>query len=102
VEYPTWTGSEPCQSVGGDLWFPDDPFEAKTLNVVAAEVCQSCPSIEPCAEWGIAHEKHGVWGGLNPAQRIFIRARRGIHVDTPNHTAWIESIAGLRATGGAA
>jgi WhiB family redox-sensing transcriptional regulator len=102
VEYPTWTGSEPCQSVGGDLWFPDDPFEAKTLNVVAAEVCQPCPSIEPCAEWGIAHEKHGVWGGLSPAQRILIRARRGIHVDTPNHTAWIESIAGLRATGGAA
>lgn len=43
----------------------------------ASELCQGCPMIEHCAEWGIAHEEYGVWGGLPPAMRKRTRMKRG-------------------------
>ena len=53
-----------------DWWFPADKVNA----TVAKAICQTCPLIEPCRAHGIAHEQHGVWGGLTVRER---RAMRG-------------------------
>lgn len=41
----------------------------------AVDRCHSCPVLEPCAAYALAHaEPAGVWGGLTPARRTEIRA----------------------------
>lgn len=44
---------------------------------IAKMFCERCPVVDACAEWGIAHEIHGIWGGLTEAQRRTIRRQRG-------------------------
>jgi len=34
-------------------------------------------------EWGLSHEKYGVWGGTSPATRRHIREELGIGVAEP-------------------
>lgn len=65
-----------CIGIPTSTFFPDR-YDAATL-AAARKVCRSCPLIEPCAEWGIRHEMHGVWGGLSERQREHARAKRGL------------------------
>ena len=46
-------------------------------RMTARIFCQHCPVLAECAEWGIANEEHGIWGGLTEAQRRVIRRERG-------------------------
>ncbi len=48
---------------------------------MAKKICMECPVLDKCAEWGILHEKYGVWGGLSPRDRMAIRKQRGIIVE---------------------
>jgi hypothetical protein len=48
-------------------------------------ICARCPQLAPCREWGIRHERLGVWGGLGSGDRIRIRRQRGIALETPGH-----------------
>lgn len=52
-------------------WTADDPAE----QAVAARLCQSCPALTACREYGTAFPKeYGVYGGRTDTQR---RPRRG-------------------------
>lgn len=65
--------SAACASVDPDLFFPargEDPYHAR-------RICKSCPLLEPCREYGLAHpELWGVWGGLGSQQRRDVRMGR--------------------------
>jgi hypothetical protein len=54
-----------------DWWFPADKVNATT----AKQICNTCPLIEPCKAHGIAHERHGVWGGLTVRERQALRGK---------------------------
>lgn len=43
---------------------------------IVNEVCIDCPFLSECREWGLAHEDHGIWGGLGPVDREYVRAVR--------------------------
>lgn len=64
-----------CAEIGGDWWFIDkddnniDPRLPKSI-------CGRCQHQTECAEWGIANEDYGIWGGLTPRQRQKIRTER--------------------------
>ena len=63
--------------VGGDLWFPDQGGD--TTNVIrAVNICNQCNHRLECAEWGIANERFGIWGGLTTVRREQIRRKRNI------------------------
>lgn len=68
-----------CAEVGGNMFFPrdyDDNAQSRYLEdfyKTAKRICQTCEHIQECAEWGIANETIGVWGGLSPADRNKIR-----------------------------
>lgn len=75
MEYPRFTGREPCRSTDPEAFYPEvfSPEHDRAIR----EICEWCPMREPCADWGIRHETHGYWGGLSPADRRKIRRKRG-------------------------
>jgi len=81
MKYPDFT-SATCRGIGLEFFFPEekgaghDPEER-----MAKKFCMECPVLDKCAEWGILHERYGVWGGLSPRDRMAIRKQRGITVD---------------------
>lgn len=83
---PPATGA--CSEVGWVFHFPDKG--QSELYTYARVLCASCEVIEACAEWGIKHEEHGMWGGLTPDERMAIRIRDGIDFDDPSQEMrWI-------------
>jgi WhiB family redox-sensing transcriptional regulator len=68
-----------CAQIGGDLWFPEQGGDTRSVPV-AMRICNQCVHRLECAEWGINYEKHGIWGGLNPRQRQRIRTKRNIRL----------------------
>ena len=75
MEYPRFTGREPCRSTDPEAFYPEvfSPEHDRAIR----EICEWCPMREPCADWGMRHETHGYWGGLSPADRRKIRRKRG-------------------------
>jgi hypothetical protein len=74
-----------CAEVGYTYFYlddkDDDTIDDSSSNpsyAIALSVCKKCEHISECAEWGIANEIHGVWGGLTPYDRIKIRKKRKI------------------------
>lgn len=55
----------PCMQAP-ELWWSDERDE----QMLAVEGCQDCPIKNMCLQWSIdAHEKEGVWGGMNGSDR---------------------------------
>lgn len=66
----------PCSNAP-DLFFPD-PDDAIGMKAImsAKKMCQECPLINLCAEYGIeANEEFGIWGGFTASERRSIRYR---------------------------
>lgn len=84
-----WQFDQPiCSQVGVELFYIDDRDDVRPKVAVLADyniarkICDSCVHKIDCAEWGIEHEVHGLWGGLTPQERAKIRKSRGIVVNT--------------------
>jgi hypothetical protein len=64
-------GPRPCQEPGADpdAWFPERG-DAAALDAARA-LCGPCPDRAACLAGALArNELHGVWGGLDPAERL--------------------------------
>lgn len=62
-----WVRRAACAGHGFADWFVDDP-SGKYL--AARAVCDRCVVKRECLTWAIeAKIHHGMWGGLNPAER---------------------------------
>lgn len=57
--------------------------DISTLTAARAEqICRSgCPVIQACGDWGLRHERHGVWGGLSYRTLNAERKRLGIRLE---------------------
>jgi len=83
-----WEFDQPlCAQVGAELFFQEDrddkkPGMSEIDYNVARKICHSCVHKVECAEWGIQHEVHGLWGGLTPQDREKVRRNRKIVVNT--------------------
>lgn len=79
-----WQFTNPsCASVEVTVFFAKDKDEPDLSPDMsdypyAKKICGTCPHRIECAEWGIANETHGVWGGLTPKERQKIRRQRRI------------------------
>lgn len=59
--------------------YPDAFFTEAGYPVDAARsLCNECPIKTMCAEYGIAYEHDGVYGGLSPHERRQIRSLRNL------------------------
>ena len=82
VDY-AWQSDAACMGANGELFLgPDEerPRDRVRREGLALLVCNACPVRSPCLEHALAvPERHGVWGGTTPEQRLTMR-RGGLHV----------------------
>lgn len=72
-----------CNGIDTDVFYPvQDTFTTAEEKVIE-RMCIDCPVMMACLEWGLAHERYGVWGGTTPARRKAIRTRIGWVVSEP-------------------
>ena len=75
MPYPTLDNGAKC--VGNEAFMDGLAYASRdTINTMKA-VCASCPLLTSCREWGIAHERALMFGGLLPGERAAIRKERG-------------------------
>lgn len=66
-----------CFGVPTEIFYPlTDKFTPEEERYIRERVCGGCPVIEACAEWGLVHERYGIWGGMTPVMRDRERRRR--------------------------
>ena len=79
MNYPQWTGNEPCRTVDPELYFYTSLSKMRpAVRQMLAEMCNECPSREPCLMWALRHEAYGYWSGTTDMQRDAMRKTLGI------------------------
>lgn len=81
--YPAYTGDEPCRQVDPE-WFYPVTFNGVTRKdrAMLNDLCNGCSMREPCLSWALAHEKEGFWAGTTPEDRIKLRRKMSIALDS--------------------
>lgn len=75
-----------CAGSSVSLFYPDPRTRSITPEMrKALNLCRGCRVLSECAEYGINHEMHGIWGGLTERQRVVIRRERNITVQIPGY-----------------
>lgn len=73
-----------CAGTDLEVWFPGDTVHNTSSEIQAARrVCNACPLLEPCRDWGLRHEMFGIYGGLSAGERRVIRIKAGISYSAP-------------------
>lgn len=70
-----------CIGTDTDAFFPGQTMT--TENLAAKRICDRCEVKEPCLEWALHHELHGMWGGVSAGERVKMRTRLGISFTAP-------------------
>ena len=73
VASPTWRDQGSCRESPVDFF----PFaeDAQAIRL-AKDVCDLCPVIDDCLAYAIeTRQSDGVWGGLTPKERLYLRRR---------------------------
>src|SRR4051794_22632321 len=67
-----WLDQAACAAADPEIFFP----ASGEPDAGAKQYCASCPVRDACREYALAAgEEHGVWGGLNEAERRAIHAK---------------------------
>lgn len=69
-----WQDKAACRGPNTSIFFPPPQFERKDDKDLrerrAKAICGSCPVRRSCLEYALRiREPHGIWGGLNEAER---------------------------------
>lgn len=69
-----WQMKAACRGPQAAVFFPPPTFERKSdkryREERAKDICRTCAVRTPCLDYAIAiKEQHGIWGGLNEAER---------------------------------
>ena len=72
-----------CREHENKVWFPTRGHAGKVAALEAKKVCDSCPVLSDCREWGLRYERFGVWGGMTPNERWDERKRIKLDVIEP-------------------
>lgn len=76
----SWQLKAACRGPQAGYFFPPSHFEKKdekeTREREAKSICATCSVRDACLDYALSiREPHGVWGGLNEAERKQIMAR---------------------------
>jgi len=84
--YPVYTGNEPCAGYE-DLYLHENPRYLKAEEVdTMRQQCASCPLLDQCRTWAIAHETFGFWGGMTQFERDDHRKEHAIMHQEPSRS----------------
>ena len=74
-----------CKGVNTDVFYPVQELFSRDEERMFKKMCSDCPVMMACLEWGLAHERYGVWGGTTPPMRHKIRKNIGWGLTEPQH-----------------
>ena len=77
----SWQRQAACRGPAAALFYPPTAAEPRPAREArerrAKAICAGCPVRSPCLAFALdSREPHGIWGGLNEAERQAILARR--------------------------
>jgi Transcription factor WhiB len=84
---PELTKDAACKGLDVELFYPDKDIFTHEEERLFARMCSDCPVMEMCLEWGLVHERSGVWGGTTPFRRQNIRRSLNLIVSDPRGIA---------------
>jgi WhiB family redox-sensing transcriptional regulator len=69
-----WQVKAACRGPQASVFFPPTSFERKDEKLDrerrAKAICATCAGRRPCLDYALKiREPHGIWGGLNEAER---------------------------------
>jgi WhiB family redox-sensing transcriptional regulator len=75
---PEWMKKAACLGEDVDDFFPADARRAKDTRGIrrARELCESCPVIDECFEFGLKFGSTGIWGGRTQSELWAERRKR--------------------------
>lgn len=72
----SWRERALCREIGTELFFSEEKGDTAGTRQ-ARKVCRLCDVQAECLTEAITNdEMYGIWGGLNPDQRMRIQGRR--------------------------
>jgi WhiB family redox-sensing transcriptional regulator len=76
-----WQMKAACRGPQATVFFPPSHFERKEEKLEREErakaICRTCSVRRPCLAYAIRiREPHGIWGGLNEAERKQVGPQR--------------------------
>jgi WhiB family redox-sensing transcriptional regulator len=74
------TALSACRDYPTDWWYPLKGRHAYSSSRDAVVICRKCPVRNPCLQYALVHETHGIWGGMREGEREIERRRRGIRL----------------------
>ena len=73
-----------CKGLNTEMFYPEVVQYTRVETKFYENLCKDCPIKQACLEWGLAHERQGVWGGTTPDARVGIRRMLGWAVTDPH------------------
>ena len=78
----SWQARAACRGPQAEVFFPPSRLERKEERLVrerhAKTICRTCPVRPDCLQYALRiREPHGIWGGLNEAERKQLLERPG-------------------------
>jgi hypothetical protein len=64
-----------CNGANTEMFYPEIGQYTRVETKFYENLCKGCPIIKECLEWGLAHERSGVWGGTTPITRTTLRRK---------------------------
>jgi WhiB family redox-sensing transcriptional regulator len=72
-----------CREVGIEFFYPDSENENdKSMYSVSKKICAECTVRQDCLDWAVRHEGYGLWGGKTPRERMAIRKKMNITLES--------------------
>jgi len=66
-----------CAGADTEFFYPNQDKFSREEKGFYERMCGGCPILDMCREWGLVHERFGVWGGLVPIDREHLRNKLG-------------------------
>jgi WhiB family redox-sensing transcriptional regulator len=74
-----WRNWALCKQYATNLWFPEKP-QGRDYFAEARAICKQCPVSDECLEFALKfssdQDKFGMFGGLNPKERMALRDKK--------------------------
>ena len=72
-----------CREIGSDFFYPDSENEGDTsMYSFGKKICAGCEVRQQCLDWAVRHEGYGLWGGMTPRERMQIRRKLNITLES--------------------
>jgi hypothetical protein len=72
-----------CKGLDVETFYPPQDTFTYTEEKMVSKMCADCPVMMACLEWGLAHERYGIWGGTTPNRRKKLRRLMKIQMTEP-------------------